>query len=224
MIIGIGGGDQRKGETKAIDTFALKSTGKTAPRVLCLPTGTRDSPEYAASAEAVFREMGVASFRSLLLTRNPSPKAVDEALVDADLVYLGGGGAPLIAKHGARYNLGERLVRALDRGAVLAGISGGAIALFQGGVGAYNGYQDLPGWGLAPGFVLPHFHPGEESVFGERWFSAHPQDTLFGIEDGAALVWDRGHLRVVRSRSGAEVWQVGLRGGKPWAMAVSGGG
>ena len=155
MIVGIGGGDQAQGETRAIDEFCLAATGKDAPRVLFLPTGTKDSPTYIATVEASFTLLGVAGVRSLLLTHNPSNRALDEALGWADLVYVGGGSAPLIAKHGGRYGLGERLALAVGRGVVLAGISGGAIALFEGGTGAYNGFRSLPGWGLAPGHLLP---------------------------------------------------------------------
>jgi peptidase E len=157
--------------------------------VLFLPTGAKDAPEYADEVEAEMKAVGAGGFETLFLTRNPSPKAVDQAFAAADLVYFGGGGSPLILKHGDRYALRDRLRVARDRGAVLAGVSGGAIALFDGGAGAYNGYRPLPGWGLAPGGILPHFHVGEEDGVAP-WFAGDPSKVLYGVEDCAALVWD----------------------------------
>jgi peptidase E len=170
--------------------------------VLFLPTGAKDDPGYAAQAEASLRSAGAGGFEALFLTKNPSPKAVDLAVSQADVVYFGGGAASQIVKHGDRYGLSGLLAAASSRGAVLAGVSGGAIALFDGGAGAYNGYRPLPGWGLAPGSILPHFHPGEE-LGAAGWFSGDASRVLYGIKDGAALVWD-GH----RTMANGEVWRL----------------
>jgi len=204
MVIAVGGGDQAKGETQAIDTFALGATGVSAPRVVFLPTGTKDSPDYALTVEKVFLGLGARKVTTLALTRNPSRRHVAETIAGADLIYLGGGSAGLFAKHGARYGLRELLVEALGRDAVLEGLSGGAIALFDGGYGAYNGYKPLPGWGLGPGFVLPHFTLGEELGAGE----ALSAPVVWGVEDGAALVWHRGRFGVVRHRPSAGAWEL----------------
>ncbi len=154
-----------------------------------LPTGAKDAPEYAASAETELGAAGAGGFEPLFLTRNPSVKTVDQAFAAADLIYFGGGGASLIVKHGDRYGFKERLGAALERGVVLAGVSGGAIALLDGGAGAYNGYRPLPGWALAPGGLLPHFVSGQEEA-AAPWFAGDTAKVLYGVEDGAALCWD----------------------------------
>lgn len=200
------------------DARLLEFTGKPAPRVLFLPTGAKDAPEYAASAEALVRRLGAGSFETLFLTRNPSGSTVDAAFAAADLVYFGGGSAALVVRHGGRYGLRERLEAVLERGAVLAGTSGGAIALFDGGAGAYNGYRPLPGWGLAPGGVLPHFHMGEEEGTAP-WFAGDPAKTLYGVEDGAALCWDGArHFALGGARHG--VWKLTWNGTVVRAEAV----
>lgn len=210
MIVGIGGGDQHLGETRRIDRFCLESTGKAKARVLFLPTGARDSPHYAETAEHAFLAAGAFEVRALFLMRNPSMAAVSEAVGWADLVHFGGGSAPLIIKHGDRFQLAAKLAEAEARGAVLAGISGGAIALFQGGLGAYNGYRPLPGWGLAPGNLLPHYRPGEEANL-VSWFASHPDGVLWGLEDGTALAWEAGGAQAVCDGPGG-VWQLSPAG------------
>ena len=174
--------------------------------MLFLPTGAKDAPEYASAAETALKVAGAGGFEALFLTRNPSAAVVDRAFAAADLVYFGGGGAPLIVKHGGRYGLKERLRGVLARGGVVAGVSGGAIALFEGGAGAYNGYRPLPGWGLAPGGLLPHFHPGEEAS-AAPWFAENPGRVLYGLEDGSALSWEDGALTAV-----GNVWKLTVEG------------
>lgn len=208
MVIAVGGGDQARGETRAIDAFALAATGVSQPRVVFLPTGTKDAPEYGVSVAAAFQSLGAGSVTTLALTRNPARAVVEAALAQAHLVYLGGGSASLLAKHGQRYDLGRLLAEARDRGAVLEGISGGAIALFDGGYGAYNGYRPLPGWGLAPGHLVPHFHPPGSNLPPDL---AGPRG-LWGLEDGAALVWDGQKGGTVRHRAEAACWALGPGG------------
>jgi len=199
MVVAIG--ISRDGED-GWETRLLSAAGLSAPRVLFLPTGTKDSPEYAAEARQGFLGAGAVSFEALLLTANPSAKAVDRVFAEADLVFFGGGAAPLIVKHGDRYGLKERLSAAEARGAVLAGTSGGAVALFTGGAGAYNGYRPLPGWGLAPGGVLPHFSRSEEEA--APWFAEHPNRVLYGLEDGGVLSWNG--LRMTGSGAWRLTW------------------
>lgn len=172
------------------EAYALAATGKAHPRVLFFPTGSQDSEVHAAEATAAFLALGAEAVDVLrLIAANPTRRAVDQAFEAADLVFFGGGSAPLIVKHGDRHGLRPRLEGAQRRGTVLAGTSGGAIALFEGGLGAYNGYRPLPGWGLAPGYLLPHYRPGEEANLGP-WFAAHPGADLYGLEDSGILVWD----------------------------------
>jgi len=172
--------------------------------VLFLPTGAQDSPDYARQAAASLTAAGAGSVEPLYLTRNPPNRTVDAAFAAADLIYLGGGGAPAIVKHGNRYRLADRLRQALDRGAVAAGLSGGAIALASGGCGAYNGYRPLPGWGLVPEFLLPHFRVGEEARL-DPWFDAHPGAELWGQCDGTTLRWDGAAWTV----HGGPAWRLG---------------
>lgn len=184
--------------------MAVAASARPAPRVVFLPTGAQDSADYAAQATASLKAAGAGEVEPLFLTRNPSRRTVEEAFRRADLVYLGGGGAPAIVKHGNRYDLADRLRGVLDRGGVVAGLSGGAIALAAGGCGAYNGYRPLPGWGLVGEFLLPHYHPGEEAKLGS-WFDAHPGATLWGQPDGTTLAWD-GQMWTT---SGGPAWRLG---------------
>jgi len=188
VILALGGGDRTGARPSEAEAFALAATGRPAPRVVFLPVGSRDSLDDAARAETTLTALGAAEVRPLFLTRNPSLRAVDEALAWADLVYLGGGSAPAIVKHGQRFGLADRLRTVLGRGGVVVGVSGGAIALGQGGCGAYNGYRPLPGFGLVPGAFLPHFRLGEEACLDSWWEAAGP-GPLWGLEDTGALVW-----------------------------------
>lgn len=206
MIVAIGGGELSEGQTSIIDTFVLQASGRTSPKVLFLPTASRDAPGYITTTEAYFGARGC-DVRALSLTANPSLRTITDAFGWADVVYVGGGDTGFLMKTWNRLGLKTLCSSALERGVVLAGISAGAICWFEGGRGAYNGYKPLPGLGLVPGTVVPHYRP--EAAAGLFAVGSGP---VFGISDRAALVWDGDEYRALAETDEAGVWLVSESG------------
>lgn len=207
MIVAVGGGELEGDQTRGIDGFIVQSSGKRSPHVLFVPTASKDAPGYASKVEAYFGDGWGCPVQILSLTKNPSPKTVAALTAWADVVYVGGGDTHYLLKTWNRYGMKPLFEAALARGAVLSGISAGAICWFDGGIAAYNGYKPLPGLGLAPGLVLPHFEPGNGAAL-DSWFAADPSRSVFGIGDRAALTWDGSAYGVVREVPGTGVWRV----------------
>lgn len=207
MIVAVGGGEMDQGHTSTVDAFIIQSSGQASPKVLFLPTASKDPPGYSEKVTGYFGQGWGCEVRSLTLTKNPSPRAVADHLAWAEVVYVGGGDTRLLLKTWARFSLGDHFRAALDRGVVLSGISAGAICWFDGGIGAYNRYQPLPGLGLVPGLVLPHYESGNRAAL-DPWFAADPSRSVFGITDRAALTWDGVDYGVVREVPEAGVWRL----------------
>lgn len=205
MIVAIGGGELDQGQTRIVDDAVVRASGLASPRLLFVPTASKDAPGYVTGVKAYFEAGWGCDVRALTLTTNPSPRAVDEALSWAQVVYVGGGNTVAMLKVWNRYVLGDRFRTALERGVVLSGISAGAIGWFDGGLAAYNGYKPLPGLGLAPGFVLPHFTAAQSGALAP-WFAERPDSTVFGIADRCALTWDGRNFAVIGEGSG--VWAI----------------
>lgn len=206
MIVSIGGGELSEGQTSRIDTFVLQASGRTSPKVLFLPTASRDAPGYITTIEGYFGIRGC-EVRALSLTANPSLRTITEAFGWAEVIYVGGGDTVFLVKTWNRLGLKTLCSSALERGVVLAGISAGAICWFEGGRGAYNGYKPLLGLGLVPGTVVPHYRPQEEKALSPVGTGA-----VFGISDRAALVWDGVEFGALAETDEAGVWLMSERG------------
>jgi len=207
MIVAVGGGEMDQGQTSVLDDFIVRASGKASPNLLFLPTASKDAPGYVEKVMGYFGQGWGCEVRGLSLLANPSPRVVAEHLAWAEVVYVGGGDTRLLLKTWNRWELRPRLLAALDRGVVLSGISAGAICWFDGGIGAYNRYQPLPGLGMVPGLVLPHYETGNRAAL-DPWFAADPSRQVFGITDRAALTWDGVRYGVVREVPEAGVWRL----------------
>ncbi len=195
------------------DRSLLAATGRKRPRVVILPTAS------ANDGETVFRswaDKGVAHFTALgaevepILVRNAGegqdPGAI-QAVGEADLVYLSGGDPRLLLKVLNGSALGAALTAANERGAVIAGCSGGAMAI----VGRMMDFRMVPKlhmmvplpfrWrhalGLADGVaVLPHYNAYPEPLSACFALLAPRGGVVFGIDEHTAVVGHSGAWQV----------------------------
>jgi len=195
------------------DRGLLAATGRARPRVVILPTAS------APDGEATFRswaEMGVEHFGSLgaevepVLVRDAvegHDAAALQAIGEADLVYLSGGHPRYLVDvlHGSP--LGEALVQAHARGALIAGCSAGAMAI----VGRSMDFRVMPrlrmplpvpirwpaGLGLVDGVaVLPHYDAWPEPLSALVALQAPRGSIVLGIDEDTAVVGANGGWQV----------------------------
>ena len=187
--IALVGGDEFRPGCEVMDRSILDATGADRPSVVVVPTAAAaQRPDKAASN-------GVAYFNSLGAQANPlmvldREDANDAALVSgiqsADLIYLTGG-SPSHLLEVARGSLFlDTLVESLERGAVVAGSSAGAMVL--GEWMSYRGWSEA--LGLVPGIVtLPHHESAEpDSVSRELGGSAPTGAVVLGIDARAGVL------------------------------------
>lgn len=195
------------------DRGLLAATGRGRPRVVILPTAS------ANDGEAVFQDWadrGVAHFTELgaevepVLVRSVAeghdPAAL-QAIGEADLVYLSGGDPRHLLRVCRESPVGEALLTANARGAVLAGCSAGAMAL----VGRSMNFRTLPKiplpmpflmrWQPALGavdgiIVLPHYNEFPEPLSAVIALQAPKGGTVLGIDADTAAVGRNGAWQV----------------------------
>jgi len=148
-----------------VDRRLLAETGKTTPRVVCLPTAA--GQEGAASISRWSR-LGVDHFVKLGADAEAVP-VVDRATADepqhadkiraADLIYFSGGDPGHLYRALAGTKTWDAVVAARARGAVLAGCSAGAMILGQYLPDRFSlnfNFDSGFGW-IAGCLILPHF-------------------------------------------------------------------
>lgn len=201
-----------------LDRSLLAAVGRARPRVAIVPTAS------APDGEEVFQRwasMGVAHFAALgaevepVLVRDRA-EAMDDASVqaigEADIVYLSGGKPDHLRRVLDGTPLGDAVIDAHLRGAVVAGCSAGAMVLAAHLPSLRRRMVPWPlrwrdGLGLVPGVaVLPHYDAWPEVVVAVMALQAPSDTTVLGIDEDTAVVGRDGAWQV-HGRSRVTVWR-----------------
>ena len=200
-----------------IDAGLLAATGRTRPRVVVLPTASWPDGEEVFQRWA---SMGVEHFAALgaevepVLVRHrldADDASHVQAIGEADLIYLSGGKPGHLTESLAESAVGDSLVEAHERGAVLAGCSAGAMTLA-------GRHWDLRGrrlfwplrWreglGIVPGAtVIPHYDAWPEPLSALLVLQAPRGMPILGIDEETAVIGQDGAWQV-HGRGRVTVW------------------
>lgn len=206
-----GGGFTMEPNNPLLDDFVLDLAGTKEPRVLFLPTASGDTTAQINAFQARFADrMCVPEHVSLFRLREMK-RPLEEMVLDADIIYVGGGSMRNLLAIWRAHDLDRLLVEAWKAGTVLAGLSAGAMCWFQGGVTRSSGPpQPIAGLGLLDGSLTVHTDGEPERL--PVWLAAVRDGTLPGgwaLDDGVGLLFRGLQLeRVVSSRPGAGAQRV----------------
>ena len=171
--IALVGGDEFRDGCEPMDEAILAATGKSSPVTLIVPTAAAfERPDLAAqNGVRHFSSLGADAHTLMALDRDDAMDAgLASEIASADLVYLTGGNPAHLLEAISESALLNSIASALERGAVLAGSSAGAMVM-----GSWMRFRE---WRRALGIVdriatLPHH---------ER---ADPDSTLLELDTSA---------------------------------------
>lgn len=214
-LIPIGGGLLRLGETLPIDAFIVRESGIKRPRVLFVPTASKDLLQYCVAFSKVYRKLGcgvrlLRLFGNRKLTQRDQLKKLFET---SDIIYVGGGSADTLLSAWKKYNIFPLARCAYDRGAILTGLSAGCALWYQ---YFFDGddARVKRGFGVLPGMAVPHFKPGGRYLFRVQSLPARAYP-LTMIQDNCAVVYINEEARgTVSSRNTKAFTSPSARGRK----------
>src|SRR3989338_8933910 len=91
-IVAIGGGVMKTGGLLAIDEEIIGLSGKKHPKLLFLPTATSDSERYWFYVNKHFgKKLGCKTDVLYLIKEKPTAAEIKQKILDADIIYVGGG-------------------------------------------------------------------------------------------------------------------------------------
>jgi len=224
-IVAIGGGSIRRLETEPMDREIIELTGKTRPHALFVPTASSDSDVYCRHFERAYRDrLGCTTDVLLLLGSTPDPVVVADKIERADIVYVGGGNTLMMMRRWRRLGVDALLHAAWTRGAVLCGVSAGAICWFERGhsdsMAFYNRddwrYIGVTGMGLAAGIACPHYNGRTYGVPRRRDFHAmmiRRGGRGLGIDNHCAVVFAAAGFRVIATKARSSAYGVSVTRG-----------
>ena len=151
-----GGGFLMDDETLRQERWLLGLTGKPRPHVLYLGTAGGDGVVGQLKFFRTFSRLDCIA-ASLPFFPYDMKRDYRQAVLDADLVYVGGGNTPAMLAVWREFGFEHALRAAYEAGTVLAGISAGANCWFEQYItDSVPGGGVRPGLGWLPGTFCPH--------------------------------------------------------------------
>lgn len=202
LVLG-GGGDFET--TESIDYNAIEAMIEEAP-IAFVPAASGSS-NYGDAFLEHYEGLGAPSGYVVPIYDRDSANDVEntQQLARAGLIYIGGGDTRrlLDALHDSRAL--KAIASAYDTGAVIVGMSAGAMALAAWGVSSDEGVGVLRGWGWLPDVIVaPHYDEDRAQALREALLEQPnmiglglPEDTalVFG-PDGEIATWGKGQPHV----------------------------
>ena len=203
-------------ENPLLDRYVLSLTGLERPRVCFVATAAGDSDSYIARFHAAFADHNCEHTDLQLFRPSTWPDELGAHVARQDVLYFSGGNTFNAITLWREWKLTPIFRAAYERGAIMTGVSAGAICWFEQGstdsLGPELGVLDCLGW--LPGSMTPHYD-GEL----DRRPSLHAflRDGRikdgYAADDGAALHFVNEHVeRAVSSRQNALAYRVALAG------------
>ena len=225
-IVAIGGGDLGALATEPIDRAIIQMTEKRDPDALFIPTASSDSVEYWETFDRAYRvAYGCPTDVLYLLGATPDPSEVARKIERADIIYVGGGNTLKMMRRWRRLGVDSLLRDAHARGAVLCGVSAGAICWFARGhsdsMSFYNpedwDYIAVTGMGLVRGLACPHYNGETAGVPRRRSFlDMVKKRGGFGvaIDNDCAIAFVDDGYRVLSAAPGAGAYTLFVQNGE----------
>jgi Peptidase family S51 len=171
-------------------------TGPDAPRAAYLGASNGDNPDFYAIFLAAVEGIGPAECRMIHAVPSDEERAFLEA---ADVILLAGGAVDVGWRAFQASGVDEIVLRRYQEGAVLVGVSAGAVQLGTAGWPAGEPDAAFGTWGLAPFVVDAHDEDGEWSDLRAVVRARGDGARGIGIPRGGGLVYHAdGTLEAVR--------------------------
>ncbi len=227
-IIAIGGGKimvpaNREPQTSLIDQAIVKQANKKSPKVLFIPTASEDNAEYCEAFRNQYEVRLGCSVKELLLYRNrPSNRKIQMLISDSNIIYVGGGNTLRMMKLWRKLGVDKYLDKARGRGAILCGLSAGAICWFRQGNSDSRKFQDesnktlikVAGLNYADMLMCPHYDVEKHRQPSLKTMMKTMRGVAIGLENCAALHIRNDKYRILASRRNKKAYLIYWQQGK----------
>ena len=144
-IVAIGGGELPN--TKKLNEYAVKLSGKVKPNLLFIGTASHDAPGYIQNIHAAFEPLNCVVSALKLTDESSSADEIDTLLSWADIIYVGGGDTRTMMEIWKKYDVDRKLESIYEQDeAVLMGLSAGAICWFNCGHSDSEAFTGKENW------------------------------------------------------------------------------
>ena len=195
QIIAIGGGGfGRNTHNPLIEKYIIEQCSKEKPNVCFLATASAEDKGYIVNYYTVFSKFNCTPKHINLFERTPR---LDSIINKQDIIFVGGGNTKSMLAVWSEWKLDKLLLKAYNKGAILCGVSAGAICWFSQGItdSWASNLNIMDCLEFLPGCCCPHY----DSEVNRRpslhkFISDSKINSCIAIEDGAAVHYKNGEL------------------------------
>lgn len=219
-IVAIGGGSLK---VPSIDKEIIRLSGKKRPKVLLIPTASRDSLKYVKQFKRIYGARHGCKVEVLRLCADPpSLSEIRKMAMSSDVIYVGGGNTLMMVNLWKRLGVDRVLREAWLKGKVMCGVSAGAICWFGFGSSDARKFYDpkdstlikVSGLGFVPCGVSPHHIQEKHRDKGLKLIMRRSSGVAVGLDDWAAIEVIGNGYRIIASRKGSSAKIFRAKGGK----------
>ena len=156
-IIAIGGGGfGRNPNNPIIEKYIVEQSEKEKPNVCFIPTASAEDKQYTVNYYTAFTQLSCNPIHINFFQRTPR---LDSLINKQDVIYVGGGNTKSMLAVWQEWKLDKLLQKAYNRGAILCGVSAGAICWFEQGVtdSWASNLNVMDCLGFLPEMACPHY-------------------------------------------------------------------
>ena len=195
QIIAIGGGGfGRSIHNTKIDQYIINQSSSEKPNVCFIPTASAEDKAYTVNFYAVYSKLNCNPTHINFFQRTPR---LDSLINKQDIIFVGGGNTKSMLAVWREWKLDKLLLKAYNRGAILCGVSAGAICWFRQGItdSWASNLNVMDCLDFLPECCCPHYdgeadrRPSVHDMIKNDKFSS-----CLAVEDGAAIHYKNGKL------------------------------
>ena len=195
QVIAIGGGGfGRSIYNTKIDDYILEQCSKEKPNVCFIPTASAEDKAYTVNFYTVYSKRNCKPIHINFFQRTPR---LDSIINKQDIIFVGGGNTKSMLAVWRDWKLDKLLLKAYNRGAILCGVSAGAICWFQQGVtdSWASNLNVIDCLGFIKGTNCPHFNTeSDRKPSVDEFIKSRKIDSCLASDDGSALHFKNGEL------------------------------
>ena len=195
QIIAIGGGGfGRNPKNTTIEKYLIKQCNVEKPNICFIPTASAEDKGYTVNFYSAFSKFNCSLSHINFFQRTPRLNSI---INKQDIIYVGGGNTKSMLAIWKEWKLDKLLIKAYNKGAILCGVSAGAICWFDQGVtdSWASNLNIIDCLGIIKGCCCPHYDAEKNRrPLVHSFIDNKKIDSCFAIEDEAALHYKNNKL------------------------------
>ena len=221
QIIAIGGGkvmmpSVQQVETLTIDRAIVRAADASKPKVLFIPTASEDNPDYCQAIETLYAKLGCRVEHLLLYRDRPTSRNIRKMILQADIIYVGGGNTLRMMKLWRKLKIDAWLQTAYHQGTVMCGLSAGAICWFAYGNSDSRKFADqsnqtlikVRGLGLVNLVLCPHYDTEKHRQQSLKQMMQKYKGVAVALENNSALHLRDEQYRILTANKACHAWKI----------------